>query len=89
MTWEFAIGFPPKLLSWKKGETTYSLNVLPIGGFVRIYGEDLTEAVTATTDSDRVVPPAVLALYELTRPNAESIRKPACCASIELAATNS
>ena len=50
---EFAIGFPPKLLSWKKGETTYSLNALPIGGFVRIYGEDLTEAITASADSDR------------------------------------
>ena len=50
---DFAIGFPPKLLSWKRGETTYSLNVLPIGGFVRIYGEDLTEVVTAGPDSAR------------------------------------
>jgi regulator of sigma E protease len=50
---EFAIGFPPKFLSWKKGETTYSLNALPIGGFVRIYGEDLTEAITASADSHR------------------------------------
>ena len=50
---EFAIGFPPKVLSWQKGETTYSLNALPIGGFVRIYGEDLTEALTASVDSDR------------------------------------
>lgn len=50
---EFAIGFPPKLFSWKKGETTYSLNALPIGGFVRIYGEDLTETVAASADSGR------------------------------------
>ncbi len=50
---EFAIGFPPKVFSWKKGETTYSLNALPIGGFVRIYGEDLTEAVEASADSHR------------------------------------
>src|SRR3990167_5336582 len=37
---EFGIGFPPKLWSFKKGETAYSINALPLGGFVRIYGED-------------------------------------------------
>lgn len=36
---EFGIGFPPRVLGWKKGETMYSLNVFPIGGFVKIYGE--------------------------------------------------
>ncbi len=38
---EFGIGFPPKMYSVKKGETEYSFNALPIGGFVRIYGENL------------------------------------------------
>jgi regulator of sigma E protease len=37
---EFGIGFPPKLFGVKKGETEYTLNAFPIGGFVRIYGED-------------------------------------------------
>ena len=37
---EFGIGFPPKLFSWRKGETVYSLNALPIGGFVKILGEN-------------------------------------------------
>lgn len=37
---EFAFGFPPKLFSIKRGETEYSFNALPIGGFVRIYGEN-------------------------------------------------
>ena len=41
---EFAIGFPPKLFSIKKGETEYSFNALPIGGFVRIFGENLDTA---------------------------------------------
>ena len=41
---EFAIGFPPKVFSIKKGETEYSFNWLPIGGFVRIYGENLDTA---------------------------------------------
>lgn len=37
---EFALGFPPKLISIKIGETIYSVNALPIGGFVRLFGED-------------------------------------------------
>lgn len=36
---EFGIGFPPRLLSIRLGETEYSLNGLPFGGFVRIFGE--------------------------------------------------
>jgi regulator of sigma E protease len=42
---EFGLGFPPRLLSWKKGETRYSLNLIPFGGFVKIFGEDPTEPV--------------------------------------------
>ena len=34
--YEFGLGFPPKLFGKKIGETVYSLNLLPIGGFVRI-----------------------------------------------------
>ena len=37
---EFGLGFPPKLLSRKYGETEYSLNLIPFGGFVKIFGED-------------------------------------------------
>ncbi len=37
---EFGFGFPPKLFGIKRGETTYSINWIPFGGFVRIYGED-------------------------------------------------
>ncbi len=37
---EFAIGFPPRLFSIKRGETTYSINLLPIGGYVRMPGEN-------------------------------------------------
>jgi regulator of sigma E protease len=37
---EFAIGFGPKLLSFKKNETRFTLRLLPIGGFVRMAGED-------------------------------------------------
>jgi regulator of sigma E protease len=37
---EFGFGLPPKIWGWKKGETIYSLNWLPIGGFVKLFGED-------------------------------------------------
>lgn len=37
---EFAIGFGPKILSFKKDETRFTLRLLPIGGFVRMAGED-------------------------------------------------
>lgn len=36
---EFAFGFRPRLLSKKIGETTYALNLIPLGGYVRLYGE--------------------------------------------------
>lgn len=37
---EFGFGFPPKIKAWKKGEMTWSINALPLGGFVKIAGED-------------------------------------------------
>lgn len=37
---EFGFGFPPRLWGIKRGETTYSVNLIPFGGFVKIYGED-------------------------------------------------
>lgn len=36
---EFGIGWPPRLASRRIGETLYSLNALPLGGFVRMFGE--------------------------------------------------
>lgn len=40
---EFGIGFPPRMLAKKVGSTVYSLNWLPLGGFVKLQGEDLTD----------------------------------------------
>lgn len=37
---EFGFGIPPKAFGKKIGETIYSLNWLPLGGFVRLLGED-------------------------------------------------
>ena len=37
---ELGLGFPPRLLAIKRGETTYSLNAIPLGGFVKMAGEE-------------------------------------------------
>ena len=37
---EFAIGMGPRLIKWGKGETEYSLRLLPFGGFCAMEGED-------------------------------------------------
>ena len=37
---EFGLGLPPRIWGKKIGETIYSLNWLPIGGFCKLYGED-------------------------------------------------
>lgn len=37
---EFAIGFGPKIFSFEKNETVYTIRLLPLGGYVRMAGED-------------------------------------------------
>jgi regulator of sigma E protease len=37
---EFGIGFPPRIWGIKRGETLYSINALPLGGFVKLAGEE-------------------------------------------------
>src|SRR5690625_1556611 len=37
---EFAIGFGPKIFSFVRNETLYTIRLLPIGGYVRVAGED-------------------------------------------------
>ena len=38
---EFAIGMGPKLFSFKKNDTKYTLRLLPFGGYVRMAGSEL------------------------------------------------
>lgn len=40
---EFGFGFPPRIFGVKRGETVYSINAIPLGGFVRALGEDGSE----------------------------------------------
>ncbi len=37
---EFGFGLPPRVIGKRIGETLYSLNLLPFGGFVKLYGEE-------------------------------------------------
>lgn len=37
---EFGLGFPPRLFSIKRGKTRYSINAMPLGGFVKMAGEE-------------------------------------------------
>lgn len=41
---EFGLGYPPRLFGVRIGETLYSLNLLPLGGFVRMEGEENPES---------------------------------------------
>ena len=50
---EFGFGFPPKLFGIKKGETEYTFNLLPIGGFVKIFGENPDEDSINGPDAKR------------------------------------
>lgn len=40
----FAFGFGPSLKKWKKGETEYQINIIPLGGFVKASGDNLDES---------------------------------------------
>lgn len=42
---EFGIGLPPRLWGKKIGETIYSINALPFGGFVRMHGETADQKI--------------------------------------------
>jgi len=43
---EFGIGFPPRLWKKKKGDTIYSINAIPFGGFVKLLGMDSKKGIS-------------------------------------------
>lgn len=36
----FSIGFGPKLFKWKRGDTVYAFSAIPLGGYVKMFGDD-------------------------------------------------
>src|SRR3981189_4011366 len=47
----FSIGFGPRLFGWKRGATDHRVSAVPLGGYVRMAGQDLSEV-----DSNAVAP---------------------------------
>lgn len=52
---EFGLGFPPKIWGKKFGETEYTINWIPFGGFVRIFGENPDDDSTNGPDAKRAM----------------------------------
>lgn len=50
---EFGLGFSPRIWGKKIGETMYSINWIPFGGFVRIFGETPDDSSISGPDSER------------------------------------
>lgn len=46
---EFGFGLPPRLFGVKIGETLYSINLIPLGGFVKLFGEEYHEIKKSTS----------------------------------------
>ena len=46
----FSIGFGPPILSWRRGETEYWLAWIPLGGYVKMAGENAEEGLTGSPD---------------------------------------
>lgn len=69
---EFAIGFGPKLFSFGRGETRYSLRLIPFGGYVRMAGEDREETSPEIPTSRLLTskPPLIRILISLSGPAA-------------------
>jgi regulator of sigma E protease len=47
----FSLGFGPRLVGWKRGETDYRISAVPLGGYVKMTGEDPKEEDAAREDS--------------------------------------
>ncbi len=47
MVTRFSLGFGPRLLGWQRGETEYAICAVPLGGYVKMLGEDPEEDVPA------------------------------------------
>jgi len=42
---KFSIGFGPKIIGKQIGETEYLLSAIPLGGYVKMYGEDVQDEI--------------------------------------------
>ena len=47
----FSLGLGPKILKYKKGDTVYCLSLLPLGGYVKMFGDNPLEEVLSSEKS--------------------------------------
>lgn len=59
---EFAIGFGPKIISYKHGETLYSWRIIPLGGFNKIAGMDPDEEQDEQSFNAKSIPARMLVI---------------------------
>jgi len=59
---EFGFGFPPKIFGIKRGETLYSINAIPLGGFVRIHGESGQDRDNERSFANKSIPKRLMVL---------------------------
>ena len=45
----FSIGYPPRVWGFRRGETDYSFGATPLGGYVRMLGDEIAEEPSAAT----------------------------------------
>lgn len=50
----FSIGFGPKLFKFKKGDTDYAISLIPLGGYVKMFGDDPLSEVELTPEEEKV-----------------------------------
>lgn len=50
----FSIGFGPKLFSWKRGDTVYAFSAIPLGGYVKMFGDDPLSEKELTPEEAKV-----------------------------------
>ena len=80
---EFGVGMPPRIAGIRFGETLYSINWLPLGGFVRLTGEEsarvLVDSVNQHSAAERAAKPEPVAFTSV--PPSEGPFDGATCAT--------
>jgi regulator of sigma E protease len=50
----FSIGFGPKIFKWKKNDTEYAISAIPLGGYVKMFGDDPYREQPLSEDEQKV-----------------------------------
>lgn len=50
----FSLGFGPKLLKFKRGDTVYAISAIPLGGYVKMFGDDPTSTAAVSPEDQAV-----------------------------------